>query len=149
MSGSALSFLRISGIFGDFSIELLCHKIWYFGGEFFRSCLTFPYNDDFPAERLEVLLIPFVAFHIFLELQLPELDTTFRRIGQLATFVPVPVATVHEDHCLVFWKDDVRPAWQFPIIRTVHGESIAGLVEKRSNDQLGLGVPASNPAHVP
>lgn len=89
------------------------------------SRLALPNQDDFPAQFLEFYSILSIALHVLRKLGVPELNSTLRCVGKPASFVAVPVATVYEDHRLVFWENDVRPARQAPVPRTIHGEAIA------------------------
>lgn len=60
--------------------------------------------------------------------------------------VPVPEATMHEHHGLVFWKDDVGAAGKF---LHVQPETKTHFMQYLANNCLGRGVFAPNAGHVP
>jgi hypothetical protein len=60
--------------------------------------------------------------------------------------MPVPKATMNEEHCSVLWKNNIGLAGQ---ILTVQSEAISKPVKERSHYSLGDSVSALDARHIP
>jgi hypothetical protein len=65
-----------------------------------------------PAQFPQFSLDPPVPFDITLELFSPEPLLCLRHVCQLATPMPVPKASMHENGDLAFRQYHIRPTWQ-------------------------------------
>ena len=86
-----------------------------FGGEE----LTFPYNDDVPAEFALKCTLFGVTFFILFYFVFPVFGIAFRDYVVFAFFVSVPKASIYEYYGFVFFKYDVRTSWQTFVVYSV------------------------------
>ena len=65
--------------------------------------LAFPYSDDTPAKIFELGYVAPVALHVSIEFLFPELLSSLRCGREAAILVPVPKASMNENHGSMFW----------------------------------------------
>jgi hypothetical protein len=76
----------------------------------------------------------------------PKFGSRFGQPEQVAVVVPVPVATIQEDHGAPFWPDDI---WLPRKICMVKSETVSEPVYQLPNDVLRLGIfPPNTGNHV-
>ena len=97
-----------------------------------------------PTRGLQRGVFLLVPCNIAVELGLPEFDVGLWHRGCLATLVPMPEATVHEDDRVPLGKHDVGMSWQFRRMQTVAEPQS---MEVSAHDHLRLRVLRPNPAH--
>jgi hypothetical protein len=82
----------------------------------YQSCVTpeiaFPDSEDTPSELRESFLVSAIAPDRSFEFIEPERSACCRCRGKAATFVAMPVATLHAHNGTVFAQYDVRAARQ-------------------------------------
>jgi hypothetical protein len=110
------------------------------------TSLAFPDYQNAPAQSLEGLFCLAVPSHISAKLGVPECQVGFRTVCEVATRMPVPKATMNQEHCSVLWKDNIGLAGQ---ILTVQSEAISKPVKERSHYSLGDSVSALDARHIP
>jgi hypothetical protein len=67
----------------------------------------------------QLILGRLIALHICSELVAPECAIGGGHIRKAATGMPVPEASMDEDHHAMFWKHDVWPARQARAVQSV------------------------------
>lgn len=107
---------------------------------------TLPDGDDFPAESLQLAVLPPVAGHIFRKLGFPERLVAFGGIGKAATQVPVPIAAVNQNHGAASRQNNVGTPRQ---VFAVQPESVAHPMQQRTNQSLRTGIRAADAGHIP
>jgi hypothetical protein len=76
----------------------------------------------------------------------PEFEVTLGRIGETATFVPVPETAMYVDSGSVLWQNDIR----FPgYILAIETKPITEMMQYRANEDLGSSVLPANAGHIP
>ena len=108
------------------------------------QCAT-PYCDDVPARILPGFLVSPVALDVLGPFLHPEFHVAFRHCRVRAS-VAVPEASAHVDDCACLRDDYVRLALKAFV---AHPEPPAGGKDALPHQNLGFGVPASDPAHYP
>ena len=99
--------------------------------------LAFPDDPHAPAQTAEAPDVLLVVRDVPRELLRPELPVALGGGGLLAPLVPVPEATVDEDHGLVFRQNEVRLAGE---VRSVEPETVPRAVQQATNLPLRAGV---------
>lgn len=80
---------------------------------------TFPHDKAANSLTLQRFLHELVSADVIVKFLLPEVNSAFRHISVLASFVPMPVTAVNEDCDLVFGKIDIRMPEQTGIVLSV------------------------------
>ena len=78
-----------------------------------------------PAAGEEVGLVAAVTGPVAMDLGQPPLAAGFGQAEGRAMWMAVPEAAVDEDRGLVFGQDEVGPAGQRAVERTIHGEAVS------------------------
>jgi hypothetical protein len=99
---------QISAEASDLPVELI--------QDCYRSDLAFPDLQYIPAVGLQQRFDAFISRDIRRELRCPEFVPRARHGGESAAGMPVPEATVYEQHCSCRWKDEVRPTRQSAVV---------------------------------
>lgn len=107
-------------------------------------CLAFPNHYDLPTQSHQLSSTASISFPVPPKLVGPELQVSFRPGGPATAGVPVPIASVHEDHRPVTLQNDVRAAGQTP---HVHSESQTASMEVPADGQLRRGIPVPHGSH--
>jgi hypothetical protein len=76
----------------------------------------------------------------------PELSARFWSISQLTSDVAVPEAPMNQDDCSPSPEDNIRTTWKTADMKAV---SKPQSVEKRPDNDFGLGVLCPNLGHIP
>ena len=98
---------------------------------------TFPYDQRIPTRRDKIIQRPLVTGLVRPEFFLPELLIGLWLVGQPATRMPVPVASVDEDYLASPGKDQV---WATGKVAPVKPEPVAERMGGAAHQHLGLGV---------
>lgn len=106
---------------------------------------AFPDNGNAPAFAPQLFIIFLIPRDIPGNLFAPELFPGLRPFEQI-TVMAVPEATIHEDHSMVFRKDQIRLARQSFQAKTI--AKTAG-IQPAANYQLRLCIPAMYRSHIP
>jgi hypothetical protein len=109
------------------------------------NILEFALPDFFdrPTNLFQFGPIFAIALAVSLDLGSPEVEIGFRELADLATMA-MPETSMNEDRLLTTDEGDVGPSGEvFPM----EPVAIAQSVQKRANDQLGLGMLRANPRH--
>lgn len=105
-----------------------------------------PDHKDPPAVAAQLASRHLVAGNVVGELGRPERDIALRRIGERATTMSMPETTVHKNNDAVPFQDYVRSTRKTPVVKP---ESVAQLMQDRSDGNLRLCVARFDPGHVP
>jgi hypothetical protein len=108
--------------------------------------LAFPYDRDPPSRSLKRRYSCPIAGHIPFELADPKLDVGDGNGRPLAAFVPVPKASVHENHQLVPGKHEI---WTPRKITAMQAEPEADTVSGTTHGPFRLSVGAPDLRHHP
>ena len=90
-----------------------------------------------------------VACGVTFKLLPPPLTTGFGYPEIFAVFVSMPETPVNEDHCFVFWKDNIRSARKLFILRSVYRETQSQSVQHGTHKNLRLRILIADTGHVP
>ena len=93
-------------------------------------CLAFPYYNHIPPEPAKFFLILSIPYDGASELWQPVFLATGRCRCVRTAWMPMPEATMHKNHGMVFRKDDVRLARH---IIPVQAKPEAELVEEKTH----------------
>jgi hypothetical protein len=107
---------------------------------------TLPNHLNPPSCCEQLPYLTTISLHIVVKLLVPKGDPTLWQIGEPASRVPVPKASMHEDHSSIAWKDQIRATWK---PRIMQPEPESGAVQKASNSQLRRGVLTPDSRHHP
>lgn len=105
--------------------------------------LTFPHDEVFPSELLQLPLIPKIPRTVLAQLGLPEFELRFRHPPALRMLMPK--APVDENDLLEPRKNDIRTPGELPPLKAV-AESESP--EKTTDGPLRLRILVADPAHA-
>lgn len=108
---------------------------------------AFPDGDDMPAEIAKGCLVAKVAGTVAVDFGFPPRAARFRHAERSAMFMAMPETTVNKDHCVILRQDEIGPARQGTVQRTVHRETIAETVKHGTQRELGLCIPPTDLGH--
>lgn len=108
---------------------------------------TFPDRDHIPSFPQQSILMSGIAFTVALDFVFPPGTSRFWQAEVATMLVPMPEATVHENHRAVFGQDDVRPAGQRFVFRPVHREAVAQAMEHGAQGDLGFRIAPADARH--
>jgi hypothetical protein len=126
--------------------ESLCQAVDGLLERFRLFDFAFPNGECLPAELFEVFSVKFVAGCVALEFGQPEIAAVGGSGAVFAAAVAMPEAAVDEDGGFVFGEDNVGVPGK---VFGVEAKAVAHFVEDGADDDLGPGVFAFDPAHVP
>lgn len=106
---------------------------------------TLPDLNHAPACLLEYLLSISIALNVAGELWEPVFLVRCRQFGKPAPGMLVPKAAMYEDHCSVFWENQVGCAGQ---IATMKSEPKTETMQNPAHSPLWGGIGRSNTAHI-
>lgn len=70
--------------------------------------MAFPDGQDAPVKPPQSPANLSVSFNVVMELAVPEPTVALWCVGEAASGMPVPEATIHEDDRASPWEDDIR-----------------------------------------
>ena len=109
--------------------------------------LALPYNLNAPTSSLKSCLMPLVTSVIRFQFGLPEIQSRFRHPRQFASgvWMPVPEATVNEDHYSSAREHDVGAARQPAVVKAVAQPCF---MKGSAHTQFGPRVLSPHPRHL-
>ena len=108
--------------------------------------LTFPDNDHAPAGFFQQTEIAPVALNVAIKLRLPIFRACCRHGSVFAAGMPVPEASVHENHSPVLPQDNIGLSGK---VFAIDAKAVAAAVQHGTHDEFRLRVFAANAAHGP
>lgn len=107
--------------------------------------LALPYDKYIPSRLSQLPLGDVITFLVAMKFLVPERAAGLRAIGNLASVVCVPKASMHEDDFLSRWKYQIGHAGQ---VLAVNAVTVSEAMSALANDHLGLRVFTSNERHA-
>ena len=111
---------------------------------FLRFQLAFPNCDTMPAHLGQLLLLQLVTIPVAADFLCPKVHVGSWHPEILASFVPMPKATIHEDASAVLAKHNIRMPRQPRIVEPV---AEAHSPQKFAHDHLGASVLGTYGSH--